>query len=61
MRLIDITAASEYLGLPSKAIKIATKHRQLACIRPTPKKTLYDLADLDAWRASWQRIEAVRQ
>jgi hypothetical protein len=59
MALIDIIAAAEYTGLTPKDIKTATKHRQLACVRPSPKKTLYSVADLDAWRAGWQRVEAV--
>jgi excisionase family DNA binding protein len=53
--------AVEYLGLDLNTVRDLTREGYLACLRPTPKRTLYARADLDAFKASWKRLPAVKQ
>jgi predicted site-specific integrase-resolvase len=49
--------AAPYLGLDLATVREVTREGYLACIRPTPKRTLYAKEDLDVFKASWKRIE----
>jgi hypothetical protein len=54
----DTTEAARYLGLALEDFRCAIRHRRgPAYVKPTPRKTLFTPADLDAWRASWARVE----
>jgi hypothetical protein len=54
----NATEAAIYLGVEIEDLRSAVRHRRgPAYVKPTPRKILFSSADLDAWRASWKRVE----
>jgi hypothetical protein len=54
----DTPKAAAYLGVEVEDLRSAIRHhRGPAHVKPTPRRMLFSLVDLDAWRASWKRIE----
>jgi excisionase family DNA binding protein len=52
--------AAKYLEIDVAILKRATQQRQVGCTKISPRRIRYERADLDAWRATWQRIPAQR-
>lgn len=52
--------AARYLGVTINDLRTARKRHEIAFLRLSPQKIVYLRPDLDAWRESWQRTEAVK-
>ena len=59
--MLDHKDAATYVGIPPNALRNQLRSGGgPARVRISPHKTMFRRADLDAWRASWQVIEANR-
>jgi len=57
--LLDRKAAARHCGVPEAYLVNLAKSRGAgpAFMKLSPRKTLYPRSDLDAWIATWVRIE----
>jgi excisionase family DNA binding protein len=55
------TEAAQYAGVSLSYLKRQCVQRTgPAFIRPSPRRTMFRKADVDAWVASWERFETVK-
>ena len=57
-RLMETTEAADYTGTNKDYVANQAKLGHIAYILTSPKKVMFDRADLDAWMNGWRRVEA---
>lgn len=59
-KLLEAEAAAAHCGVPVKVLINQAKAREIASVKVGRRKTMFDVADLDAWMARWKRREVTQ-
>jgi hypothetical protein len=57
-KLMESDEASDYTRIAENYLLNQAKQGNITYILTSPKKIMFDKADLDTWMAGWRRIEA---
>jgi hypothetical protein len=57
-RLLVTRDAAEYCNVGSSYLTNQAKLGHVAYVLPSPKKMMFEKADLDSWMSSWRKVEA---
>ena len=57
-QLMEATEAADYTRTTKDYVTNQAKLGHIAYILTSPKRIMFDRADLDAWMHSWRRVEA---
>jgi hypothetical protein len=57
-QLMEATEAGEYTRTSKDYVSNQAKLGHISYVLTSPKRIMFDRTDLDAWMASWKRVEA---